>query len=286
MSAAATPAGEAVSSCSDASLSAEEALAGTATQAAAWLLVERRGAWGRDAVADSRLTDEVRAALEAFDGRVLLVRRPDRRGDETVVFRATTDERGGRLDRHIARSDEEVAHFAGVDGTHGERLDGQLLLVCAHGRRDACCARLGVPVFDALAESVDPARLWQSSHHGGHRFAANVLALPAGIQLGRVSPSQARAVARQLAEGRIPLEHYRGRTLYEPRVQAAEIEVRRRLGLDRLTGLELAGDDGERVTFVLATGEASVVVEERPGPLVPVSCGQEPERTAAYSVRW
>ncbi len=41
------------------------------------------------------------------------------------------------------------------------------------GRRDRCCARLGVPLFDALAPHVDADRLWQSSHHGGHRFAAN-----------------------------------------------------------------------------------------------------------------
>ena len=31
-----------------------------------------------------------------------------------------------------------------------------LLLVCAHGRRDPCCARLGVPVYDALAPHVEP----------------------------------------------------------------------------------------------------------------------------------
>jgi hypothetical protein len=141
-------------------------------------------------------------------------------------------------------------------------------------------------VFDALASEVDPTLLWQSSHHGGHRFAANLLALPTGIQLGRISPAQATAAATLLAEGRIPLEHYRGRTLYEPRAQAAEVEVRRRLGLDRVDDLELGGDDGERVTFVHATGEVAVTVEERPGPVIAVSCGQEAEETVAFSVRW
>jgi hypothetical protein len=272
--------------CSDASLAAGEALAGTATQAASWLLVERRGAWGRDAVADSGLEDGLRAALEAFAGRVLLVRRPDRRAAETIVYHAVTDEDGGRLERRIAASADELPATVGAAPGAAEEVSGPLLLVCAHGRRDACCARLGVPVYDALAARLDPLLLWQSSHHGGHRFAANVLALPAGVQLGRLSPSQATDAARRLAGGRIPLEHYRGRTLYTPRVQAAEVEVRLRLGLDRPGDIRLLEDDGERVGFAHATGEVAVAVEARPGPATPASCGQEPEETVAYSVRW
>jgi hypothetical protein len=287
--------------CSAASLDAGEQLAGTATRAEEWLLVERRGAWGRDAVADSGLPERIRTALTAFPGRVQLIRRPDRRAHETVVLRATTREGGGVLTRAIVRAepgDDEApaetieasvaAASASPDAGSDPRepVPGLLLLVCAHGRRDACCARLGVPVYDALDGHVDQALLWQSSHHGGHRFAANVLALPTGVQLGRVAPGDAARVARLLREGRIPLDCYRGRTLYEPHVQAAEAEIRLRLGLDRVTDLELRQDDGERVTFAHPSGAATVTVERAAGPVIPVSCGEEPEETVAYSVRW
>ena len=46
------------------SLAADEALAGTAPTDTAWLLVEHAGPWGRKAVAEARLPEEVRAFLD------------------------------------------------------------------------------------------------------------------------------------------------------------------------------------------------------------------------------
>ena len=60
--------------CAASSLAGGEPLAGTATVASSWLLVEVRGAWGRDAVVDSGLAPEIQEALGAFPGKVLLVR--------------------------------------------------------------------------------------------------------------------------------------------------------------------------------------------------------------------
>ena len=90
-----------------------------------------------------------------------------------------------------------------------------LVLVCGHGTRDACCALRGTAVYAALAPITSATdELWISSHQGGHRFAANVLVLPAGIQLGRVTPESAPHVVARALAGRIELEHYRGRIAY------------------------------------------------------------------------
>ena len=186
--------------CSAASLAVGEPLAATATEAASWLLVEVRGAWGRDAVADSGLAEPVRGALEAFPGKVLLIRRPDRREGVTVI-RATADERGGTATRRELGS---LAELPSVDVEQGDPIAGPIFLVCAHGRRDACCARLGLPLFDALQASLPPERLWQSSHLGGHRFAPNVLVLPAGVQLGRIPVERAAEVVALLDAGTDP----------------------------------------------------------------------------------
>ena len=59
-------------------------------------------------------------------------------------------------------------------------------LVCTNGKRDACCARDGVPVARALA-ALRPDEAWECSHLGGHRFAANVALLPEGLCFGRVA---------------------------------------------------------------------------------------------------
>ena len=265
-------------SCSASSLAASESLTGTATSGTRWLLVEVRGTWGRDVVADSGLSDEIRATLAGFPGKVLFVRRPDSK-DGVFVCAVTASESGGsarsqRLDR--------LADLPDADFEAGEPVAGPIVLVCAHGRRDACCATLGVPLYAALDGLLPPRRLWQSSHLGGHRFAPNLLVLPHGVQLGRIPIDRAAEVTELLAAGRIPLDLYRGRTIYEPPVQAAELAVRHETRCDAIADLRLLAHVGGTVSFATPGGELEVRVEELPGPLVPVSCGADPEPTRAW----
>jgi len=264
--------------CSAASRAAAEPLAATATEAVRWLLLEVRGPWGRDAIADTPLPADVRTALAAFDGRVVLVRRPDRRGGVTLIG-ATVAEQGGKA---TVLELESVDELPEADLEHGVPLAEPVFLVCTHGRRDACCARLGRPLYDALAPQLSQRQLWQSSHLGGHRFAPNVLVLPAGVLLGRVPPERAAEVVELLAGGRIPLDLYRGRTVHAPSAQAAEILVRTVTGCDAVAGLQLLAHEGDRVTFSTPAGELTARVERRPGPSLPASCGGDPEPT----VRW
>ena len=266
-------------SCSDLSLAVGEPLAGTATQGTDWLLVEVRGAWGRDAIRDSGLAPSVRDQLTAYPGKVVLIRRPDRRAGGTVI-RAEVSENGGRAVHDVLASHE---HLVIADLQTGDAIDGPVFLVCTHGRRDACCARLGAPLYEALALRVPPERLWQSSHLGGHRFAPNVVVLPHGIQLGRIPLDRVGEVVDTVTAGRIPLDLYRGRTLYSPRVQAAEVAARTATGYDALDGFALAADDGERVTFTTPLGGVTVLVEDREGPAAPASCGAEPEPTVLWA---
>jgi hypothetical protein len=249
-----------------------EPLAGTATTATRFLLVEHRGRWGRDALEGTELPEPAASLASEFDGRVMLVRRPDRTA-ATMLLVAQVTEEGG------------VLMVLGDDGAPGLRMAGSMTLVCTHGRRDRCCARLGAPVYEALAPHVDPDRLWQSSHHGGHRFAPNVLVLPQGIQLGRVDPRRAAELETLLADGRIPLDCYRGRTLHTQRMQAAEVEARRHLGLDGIGDVRPFADDGLVVDVAVPDGTARVVVEEFDGPVVAVSCGADPERTTRLVAR-
>ncbi len=266
--------------CAASSLAAGEPLAGTATVGFDWLLVEARRAWGRDAVADSGLSTEVKAALAAFPGKALLVRRPDRRGGVSVI-RVRSEQSGGSARRQEIGSLEDLP---GADLEAGDEIVGPIFLVCAHGRRDACCARLGQPLFDALKDLVEPTQLWQSSHLGGHRFAPNVVVLPYGIQLGRIPVERAAAVVDLINAGRIPLDLYRGRTIFAPPVQAAEIAVRSITGASGIDELRLAADADGLVTFATPAGDLTVRVEQHPGPLVPASCGAEPEPTVEWAV--
>jgi hypothetical protein len=262
-------------SCAALSAEADLPLAGTASSADRWLVLEHRRPWGRDAVPESGLPEAVVEALGSVEGKVLLARSPGRTRGPLAVFAARTTEDGGAL-RRLEISD--VGEVASLDPFEaGAPVRGPLLLVCTHRVRDACCGRLGVPVYNALRGHVPDGFLWRSSHQGGHRFAANVVSLPHGIQLGRVAPGRAAEVAAALADGRIPLDVFRGRSHHAPVVQAADAAVRRAHGLDRLTDVRLLEQAGSRVRLLTPGGVAVVDVVDKAGPVLPGSCGASPE---------
>jgi hypothetical protein len=266
--------------CADLSAEAGESLAATATTVHNWLLVEVRGTWPRDVSDLTALDTGERAALTAWlesvpSSRLLFIRRSGRARDRRLVFVVRATEHEADVRRFELGT---TAGLADVDLTvDGEVTDAQLVLVCGHGTRDACCALRGSAVYGALAAHLAPDELWLSSHHGGHRFAANVLVLPHGIHLGRVTPEDAPRVVGDALAGRIELEHYRGRTVYSAREQAAERAVREVGGLVSLSDMRLVGDDGVHVRFVDAAGRGyRASIDEGPGPTVPASCGVAP----------
>ena len=271
------------------SLEAGESLAATATTARHWLLVEVPGTWPRDVSREGALPEPARTHVDEWlertpTSRVLFVRCPGRSQDRPLVFvieaaEATTEVRRLEL--------AKIADLADVDlASDGDATDRQLVLVCGHGTRDACCALHGTAVYAALAGWLDVEELWMSSHQGGHRFAANVLVLPVGLQFGRVEPAAStHLVARALA-GRIELDRYRGRTCYAPPTQAAERAVREAEELEGVADLRLVEIDGARVRFRAWDGSEHVaLVEEVVGPRVPASCGVEPEHQKAFGAR-
>jgi hypothetical protein len=278
-------------SCATLAEAAAVPLPGTATRAERYLLVEWRGAWGRDVLSDSGLPPAVRARLEAWTqgqphSRVLLVRRPERRRRRgTVVYVVRCLETAAAMARLELDRLEDILDADLEPGPCGP-LDEPLYLVCAHGRRDPCCARLGVPLYDALAAAAGSGRVWQSSHQGGHRFAGNVLVLPHAVQLGRVRAEDAVSVATLLDGGAVPLHHYRGRTIHSQAAQAADARVREALGLASLRDVRYRGaaSDGAHV-FETPGSPVRVQVDASTGPSLPPSCGAAPEPTTVLTAR-
>jgi hypothetical protein len=275
--------------CSELSREAGESLAATATTAERWLLVEVPGTWPRDVSEEGGLPDTAREVVSSWlertpHSRALFVRRPGSPSSPALVFVIEAGESSSDVRRiELARAED----LAEVDlDSDGDPTGQSLVLVCGHGTRDACCAVHGTAVHRALAGRLDDVALWISSHQGGHRFAANVLVLPAGLQFGRVEPGEAAYVVARALAGRIELGRYRGRTCYESPTQAAERAVREATGLDGIADLRLVGTDGPTVRFRSWDGsEYAAQVAEIAGPRVPASCGVEPEAQQAFSAR-
>jgi hypothetical protein len=144
----------------------------------------------------------------------------------------------------------------------GTIVSDPLLLVCTNGRHDRCCSDLGRPLARALVADGGEAGagdVWECSHIGGDRFAANLVCLPEGIYFGRVGADDGPRVAADYRRGRLSLDHYRGRSCFPALVQAADIFVRAATGLtgiEDLTpgGVEPVNQDEAVVTFLAAGG--------------------------------
>jgi hypothetical protein len=275
--------------CCELSEQAGETLAGTAVTAETWLVVEVPGPWPRDVSMEGTLPAAAQAAVTSWlaetpRSRLQFVRRRARSSPGLRVFVVTAEEtrRGIRalvLDRHD--------DLSGLDlDAAGETFAGPLVLVCGHGSRDQCCALRATGVFAELDGALGEDELWISSHQGGHRFAANVLVLPAALQFGRVEPAEASRLVADALGGLIDLDRYRGRTCYESPVMAAEHAVRRAAGIVALDDLRLDESKDGLVSFRGTDGTAwRAVVEETSGPAVPASCGAEAEPQRSFSVR-
>lgn len=204
-------------------------MASAPANARAWLLAEHPGPWPEE-VTDAHLPAPLRKVVDRageLGARVQLIRRPGRRNRlaAPAVFVGWTA--GARP--WLRRGD-----LTGVDALAGE-LDGlaegraptfgvptaePLLLVCTHGRRDVCCARLGGPLARRLARTW-PAEVWETTHVGGHRFAANLVILPHGLYYGPVAGSAAEAAIAAYERGEVLLDRYRGRAGQPQDIQQA-----------------------------------------------------------------
>jgi Sucrase/ferredoxin-like len=110
--------------------------------------------------------------------------------------------------------------------------------VCTNGKRDRCCAVRGRPVAAAIADATGW-DTWESSHLGGHRFAATALLLPSGDMFGQLDPESAVEVLRQFDAGRIVPAHYRGQCAQPLAAQAALHTAAVRLGDFRRGAIEV-----------------------------------------------
>lgn len=261
---------QAARSCSGMAMALGEELIGTAPEEELVLVVEQSGPWERDAVA--ALPEAVAAHAAAAGARIQVVRRKTGRY-ACERPRAWLAGVGAFLERLDIEHAADLADIALERGA-GTPDPGPLVLVCTHSTRDACCARLGLPLHRALAR-FEP---WHSSHLGGHRFAGTLAVLPHGVWLGRVPPGAAEAIVAGVLEGELPLEHLRGVAGRPAAVQAAELHVRTELGLTALDAV--AGRlDGDLVRVRTPGGERLVTARREPtGTVRPLSCGEGAKR--------
>ncbi len=228
------------------SLTAGEPLTATAARASIWILLEYNEIWGAKALEESNLPESVKNFLINQSAKLPNVRfqfikqAGNNQGIRFYVahanpinpmlFRFRLESYEDLLDMNI----EEIA-AARSDQTLSE---DRLFLVCTNGKRDACCAKNGLPLYNALS-SIAGRDVWQTTHIGGHRFAGTMVCLPHGICYGRVPPEDAPAIVQAYQTNSLLPAYYRGCVAYDAPAQAVEAFLRQQTGERSLDAFRL-----------------------------------------------
>lgn len=295
---------------------------GTAARAGFFVVLEQPGPWGRKAALESHLPRELGQELDercsSRGGRFMLIRRPgphvDRpAGHRVLLAHAGADQAAAWLVEAEVDSAEELLSIdwpALVAGRQdlllaslGNATPGRpALLVCTNGRRDVCCAVRGRPLATAAAD-LEPERVWEVSHTGGHRFAPTAVLLPWGQVLARLTVETTAAVLRTSRSGHLPPEllgpvHDRGRSPLAAPLQAAESFIRHLVAETSLSGLTTealppkagaAPAGGEQPTLAQVHHQDGrtwhvQVVRRDTGRTRPESCGKAPVGVHTFDV--
>jgi hypothetical protein len=236
--------------CSVISRMVDEQLFGTVSKTLIWFLLEYPAAFGAKAFEESSFPPAVK---EHFSGLL----KSTRNARLQLIKGLSTGRAAGIRFFIVIGSEQNPAiyqfHFpddetllsldvagviAGEPAYAAFLRSDPLFLVCTNGRRDPCCARWGQPVFDDMRAAFGEL-VWQTSHIGGHRFAANVLCFPHGIVYGRVDHSETTNLVNAYRRGLVSLPNYRGRACFSPEVQAGEFFLRSQTGTSRIDAYRL-----------------------------------------------
>ncbi len=213
-------------SCAEESRTSGENLAGTFKPADTFFLLESRltayGGWGgaivKTAESSGELAPILRHLKQAPRSKTLFIRRPGSAGNNFFV--ALTNQARPKLYHAMLSGFDELLTLdidAKADGRAptiaGRELDeiDELYAICTNGRHDPCCAAHGVPVYQALVECAGADAVWQTSHIGGHRLAATMIAFPQGIAYGHLDPFDAEAIVTNHRAGHLLAHKFRGR---------------------------------------------------------------------------
>ncbi|CAN5416266.1 hypothetical protein BH10ACT8_BH10ACT8_21580 [soil metagenome] len=249
-------------------------MVGTAFPADRVVLIEQPGGWGPEGLSDSRFDRAIARRLADQLGtagvRLMSIRRPGRSPRPDRRAWAYADCAPGR--RSISwgsfGADADLLELLprwisrpANDGPAAQPESGQPIsyLVCAHGTHDVCCAVEGRPVAAAL-ERLRPGQVWECSHLGGDRFAANVAVLPTGVVYGRVPESAVADLIAATDRGELVTGLLRGRVGWPPTVQAALAFAHQELAepaVDHFTPVGQPKSTGD------GTGQGDVVVRLR-----------------------
>lgn len=224
--------------------SLDQPLLGTAPHHRAYLLLELKKPWPRKIHKARNFLE----GLEDLDLQVIATPAPAERDPKVFLYRV---QHGQTWKQELPLDLERIQ--AALDGPPQGRPCPPELWVCTHGSRDACCARLGVPLLQMEVGSAR--RRVECSHLGGHRFAPVLLALPEWRCFGRVGRQEFDGFLTRLDAGEALPEYHRGKVRLPAPLQVVEGELWHRFG-PALEGVKILNRDPDTPAVEACIGGA------------------------------
>ena len=269
-----------------------------------FLLVEQPLPWPADV---SEMPELAEVAKVAYGARLRLqalagAGRPDADGPvrRLICYRSTRPGWAGPMARAeriaepglLAEAAHAVVEEAAAASEAGVSSAAADVLVCTHGRRDACCGARGMELLGTLVGAPTfgqpGVRLWRTSHTGGHRFAPTAITLPSASMWAWADAALLSQVVGTEGPLSRVLPRYRGcASLGSPAQQAVEKAVLSEVGWPLLSSWRRVTDVGDGLvrleTELHGTWEA--VVKEGRRVSQP-DCRSDPELATKQSVEW
>lgn len=276
-------------------------LASATTKARSWMLLEHPGPWA-EKIEHMNLPIVAEAIRRGV--RPQLIRRTGRRhatppmqvyvgwsGQDAVSHPPGYAPPPPWMEGQVVTDPADLAALDLSKVARGERpgfgtlIEEPMFLVCTHAKRNVCCARTGGPLARRLAKRYGDL-IWETSHVGGDRFAANLVAMPHALYYGQLDASSAEAAVDAYLRGEVVLDKLRGRAGQPEAAQAAEHFVREHTGLrgvDEVQVISLTGSGPYLVTVRAGENTWSGTVEQVEATS---TCGPEcDENVQTYQIR-
>jgi hypothetical protein len=195
---------------------------GTAGAYEIFVLVEHALPWPRDIESlpvVAEIASTIRAAVPGLSIRVQAILGTEPVGAQRTViiyqrgpepFVSFRRKEGSSGDDDLPQLLSDLLSSPQGTEQSAEGCRGQMdVLVCTHGTRDRCCGSLGTRLWKSM-KGLRTARIWRSSHLGGHRFAPTALLLPYGQYWAYLDEQSLASIINQSSEPLNFAGQYRG----------------------------------------------------------------------------
>ena len=218
--------------CSAASRYSQEMLAASAAHYKSYILVEHTHPFPgsiREALVDKAWMAGLQRLAQKVNAKILLIRnqQSDYKQARLIYVDCIRKQYFTIISNYERLKDVSLEEKILAADTLWE--DTAFFTICTNGKKDKCCAKFGFPVFKFFENCQTDVPVWECSHVGGDRFAANAVLMPYGIYYGRIGVEDVEPILQHLDQRKIYPTNYRGLSRLSFFEQAVEVYMRRHL---------------------------------------------------------